>query len=259
MTRAADITNPKVGSTAPPTWQPYSGLSILYDDPGCAALSGLQRFEALSGEAPWDDRLYRELEAVTGELEAGLREEVALCALPRRTYHVTLCDVVNDGTREQVPADLRSEVAATLAALPDSLLWCSTLMRLVQDPELSWSVWRQPVMFRVDALEVRGHALVASLEPADEPSVAAVAAHDAAREALLERLASRLGVASRDWRPHLTLGYFANDHDAAYARTEVVPGWQAPVSERTAGLSATFRSAAVYGFTDMVSFWRVSR
>jgi hypothetical protein len=255
--RTVRITNPKLDGVAPPSWRTYPGVSILYDAPGCAAVSGVERLDALPRAGDGSDPLDRELSALAGELETGLGEEgVTLCPLPRRTYHVTLCDVVNQGSRKHVAAGLRQEVAATLDGLPDSLLWPTTLLRLLADPELYWQVWRQPLSFRVAGLEVRGQALVAALEPADERSAAAKAAHERSRAALADRLTARLGVALPEWRPHLTLGYFANDEAAGHA-SDAVERWQQRARERTDRLAATFRSAAVYGFTDMASFWRL--
>lgn len=252
-----EITNPKLDGVAPPSWRRYPGVSVLYDDPGCAAVSGVERLEALPRADDWDDRLYQQLAALAGELERSLAGEgVPLCLLPRGTYHVTLCDVVNEGSREQVAAALRQEVGATLDELPDSLLWPTTLLRLLADPELYWQVWRQPVSFRLERLEVRGQALVAALEPADERSAAAEAAHERCRAALAERVAARLGVPVPAWRPHVTLGYFPDGEGAARGG-EAIAGWQDAARARTRGLAATFTSAAVYGFTDMVSFWRL--
>lgn len=250
----------KLESASPPVWRAYPGLSILYDDPGSAALSGVQPLEALPRNRSGQERLYDRLRRVVEDLasSAGQAED-ALGLLPRHTYHVTLCDGVNEGTRRHVRAEAQGEVARTLDELPDSLLWTNDVLRLLRDPELYWSVWCHPVSFRVDRLCLWGHALAASLEPADERSVAAKAAHEASRHELAARLHDRLGVPSQDWQPHVTLGYVANDAAAAHVRDHVLAGWQETVRERTAGLSVTFRAASLYGFTDMASFWRLGQ
>lgn len=254
----AAITNPKLESVAPPVWKRYPGISVLYDDPACAGLSGIEPLAPSSRAEHRDQPLYRGLRILAEAVASSTRgNEVGLCLLPSHSYHVTLCDGVNEGTRAHVHPDVRSEVARTLDELPDSLLWPSVPMRVLQDRELAWSVWTHPITFRVEALQVWGHVLVACLEPADERSVAAKATHERARGELAARLHARLGVRTQEWRPHLSLGYFPRQDAAAHAREHVIPRWQDDMRERTEGLSVTFRSASTYGFTDMVTFWRL--
>lgn len=255
----AEITTRKLNNVSPPAWRPYPGLSVLYTDPGATAVSGIEPLETASQARRGDRRLYDHLHAIAEEIDASLSDDgVAFCKLPRHTYHVTLCDGVNEGTRTRVRRELRDEVAGTLDALPDSLLWTTTVLRLLQDRELQWTVRRHPVRFRVEALHVWGHVLVAGLEPADDRSAAAKAAHEACRSDLVARLAARLGVRIQPWRPHVTLGYFANEDAGTHAREHELPQWQDRACERAEALSVTFRSASVHGFTDMVSFWRLA-
>lgn len=255
----AHITTAKLRSVDPPEWAAYPGLSLLYDDPDSVALSGLEPLDARSWSDERDKRLYDCLRAVTDELRASAPWEAGqFCPLPRRTYHVTLCDGVNRGNLAQVRPDVRHEATWTLEGLPDSLLWTGAVRRLLGDPEIAWHVWAAPVSFRAEALVVWGHVLAASLAPADEASVAAKAAHERARAHLAQRLTARLGVSVPAWRPHVSLGYFANDRTAARAGELVIPRWQERLRERAAGLTVTFRSASLHGFTDMLSFWRLA-
>lgn len=251
------ITNAKLSSVAPPVWRRYAGASLLYDGPGAAASFGVEPLEELAARHR-DDRLYRRLRALAGEFAAEARAcGVEVCLVPAHTYHVTLCDGAHEGVRTSVHAAYREEVGATLDEVPDSLLWSNSVMRLLRDPEIRWRVWRDPITFRVEDVGAWGHALVARLAPAGERSLAAKARHEASREEFAARLRSRVGVEVQPWRPHVTLGYFANGDDADRAREELVPGWQAAVQARTEEVSVTFHSASVYGFTDMVSYWRL--
>lgn len=251
------ITSSKLSAVSPPTWKRYPGVSLLYDAPGSAAVSGLAPLETLGPAGPEGvlyDRLRDVAEALVGQARAAGAE---LCLVPPSTYHVTLCDGVNEGSRAHVPEGRREEVARTLDELPDSLLWANGVMRLLRDPEIRWSVWTDPVTFRVQGLSVWGHALTARLVPAGTPSQAAMSRHAKARTELVERLRVQVGAETQAWRPHVTLAYFANEDHAAHARTALLPRWQELARERTAQASVTFRSASVYGFTDMVSYWRL--
>lgn len=253
------ITNSKLSGMAPPVWSRYAGASLLYDGPGVAASLGVEPLEELAAKH-WDGRLYRQLRTLAGEFAAEARETgVEICLVPRHTYHVTLCDGLHEGVRTSVHPEYRDEVGATLDELPDSLLWSNGVMRLLRDPEIRWPVWRDPVTFRVEGVGAWGHALVARLSPAGERSLAAKARHEAAREEFAARLHIRVGVEVQPWRPHVTLGYFANGDDADHARQELLPGWQPVVQARTEGVSVTFHSASLYGFTDMVSYWRLGQ
>lgn len=253
------ITSTKLSGVDPPRWRPYPGISLLYDPPGCAALAGLEPLAGLPTARQREPGLYERLWGAARELAAAADAAgLALAPLPPATYHVTLCDGVNRGVLDRVHPEHREELAATLAALPDSLLWTGPVTRLLGDPEVRWRVWRDPVTLRAEGVAVRGHALVAALVPAGQRSRAALARHATARDELVERLAARLGVeVPQPWRPHVTLGYFANEDDAARARHTLIPGWQDTVRARTARAAVTFRSAAVHGFTDMASFWRL--
>jgi hypothetical protein len=254
------ITNPKLSGVAPTRWTPYPGISVLYDVPGCAAVGGVEPLERLARARDRDDRLYQHLRALAVEIGSAARTEgIEVALVPWRTYHVTLCDMVNVGNRTRVRADQQPEVARTLDALPDSLLWANSVMRVLLDPEVPWSVWADPVSFQVAGLEVWGQALVAPLSPVGYRSVAAAARHEAARSALAAQLRTRLDVQVQPWRPHVTVGYLANEDDAARARDSLVPRWRSSVRERAMGSSVTFRSASIHGFTDMVSFWRLGQ
>lgn len=255
----ADITTPKLSRVSPPVWSAYPGVSVLYTDPGSAALSGIEPLETSSRATHGDRRLYDSVHGLAEEIDSALSARgEAFCKLPRHTYHVTLCDSVNQGTRSEVHREARDEVTRTLDHLPDSLLWTTELLRLLRDRDLHWTVRSRPISFRVETLHVWGHVLVASLEPADHPSMAAKAAHEACRADVVTRLHTRLGVQVQPWRPHVTLGYFPNEDAASRARAHELPAWQAHARERTEGLSVTFRSASVYGFADMVTFWRLA-
>lgn len=256
---AVRITNRKLRATSPPTWRSYRGLSILYDPPASAARSGLEPLEmaALTGPAV---PLYEALRVVAGELRSCVRRLGSeLCPLPPETYHVTLCDTVNQGNRAAVHEDLRDEVSRTLQQLPDSLLRPGALVRLLRDHEIHWDVWRHPVTLRVASLRVWGYALVATLEPVDERSADACRQHATSRRDLAKRLREVAGPEPPPWRPHVTLGYFPNRVAAAHLRDHMTPAWQAGMCAPTETRTITFGSCSLYGFTDMVSFWRLGR
>lgn len=254
------ITSSKLAGLEPTSWRPYRGLSLLYDAPGCAAVGGVERLERLAATSDADDGLLRQLVEVSERLDTAARQAgLGLGMLPPSTYHVTLSDAVHEGVMDQVHAGRRDEVAATLSGLPDSLLWPGGVLGVLRDPGLLWRVWRDPVTYRADRLDVRGHALVVGVVPADERSRGARDRHAAARRDFAERLRSRLGIVVPEWRPHLTLGYFADEQDATRARDALLPAWQDVLRVHAGEATVTFRAAAVHGFTDLATFWRLGQ
>ncbi|MFP4635698.1 MAG: hypothetical protein ACLFRD_07550 [Nitriliruptoraceae bacterium] len=252
------VTTPKLSVDGRTVWAAYRGLSLLYDHPGGDRLGGMTTLRRLSSGSGAPNALYRRLEGLVEGFEHAARGQgVGWYPLPAYSYHVTLCDGVNDGNRSQVHPERRGEVDTTLRALPDSLHWSNDVVRLLRDPEARWAVWRAPVTFSLAGLGIWGHVLVARLAPVDAASDTALASHHAARDELVSRLRSRLGVRIPSWRPHLTLGYFVNEDAAARAKDVLLPGWRREARAATRSQTVTYRSACLYGFTDMASFWRL--
>jgi 2'-5' RNA ligase len=57
------------------------------------------------------------------------------------------------------------------------------------------------------------------------------------------------------YRPHVTLGYFANVHVAQAAHAKLAE-WIASAASQVSDLRLRFRSASIYGFTSLVEFVR---
>jgi hypothetical protein len=250
------VTSRKLERATPPVWRPFSGLSLLYDPPGCNATSGVERLERVRADAVGDDRLLEGLarlaERAAGTLgAAGI--EIAL--LPARTYHVTLCDGVNTANLDAVDTVARPAAAELLERLPDSLLWDDPLLDGLRTARALAEVRRWPVTVRATGLEVRGHALVVPLAPVDADAARALARHADARGELVDEL-GRLGVRAPAWHPHVTLGYLER-RPAEGLPEGALPDPDAVVAA-TSGATLTLRTAAVYGFADMLTFWRLA-
>lgn len=251
-------TNPKLHVVAPPVWRPFHGVSVLYDPPGCAALTGLHPLEGLPAAHDRDDRLYRVLRGCADHVAAaGRRDGVDVALLPWRTYHVTLCDTINDGNLGAVRADRRDEVSAFLGALPDSLLGTSATIRMLRDRVLPRHVASAPIRFGFERLVVRGLAIVAELAPVPDGRSGRVQRHEQERARYVTALGDEFGIEVPNWHPHVTLGYLGSRADADRLGDLVTRSRSARVAGPAAGVTVTFRSAALYGFTDMASYWRL--
>lgn len=252
--RDPDVTTDKVLDLAP-TWAPFEGWSVLFDasptEP--TARRPPTPFDC-SGPSPNHGLLLglAEVTASVAELPAAVDH---LAALPPSTYHVTVCDGLSRGHVGEATEPIRTAVVDLLEALPERAVDHERLMLGSPAPlERLLTIAERSLHLVLTGLEVRGHAIVAALDPAPGHEQAFVAL-DAARSDVLVTLAERTGLdVVTPWRPHVTLAYLAN-------RTRVDP-----LQDELAELSETVlaelgaqsfisEGASVYAFDDMVTFW----
>lgn len=244
---ALDITNAKVASLAP-TWRPYRGLSVLFDNPGTRLPPGVARLEDIAVVEPERQRLYDDLACAVADGDEGWRDRHGLCPLPRRSYHVTVCDGPNQ--HSGIPS-----VSALLDGLPASLERLTNELGVMTGARVLAVAADNAVTLAVSEIVVRGHVLAARLVPVDPVSDTALDRIAAARAELVDGLWTVLRLRTQYWYPHVSLGYFPNRRAAAAAGAALPTAYQdlpAVLDE-----SITFASAAVHGFTDMASFLRV--
>jgi hypothetical protein len=239
-------------------WARFRGFSYLFDHPDegrhllpCGA--GLQRIHCAAGAGL---TLYDRISDALSTLLAGLQRERPFCLLPFASYHVTCWDGVNDANVAQV-TDPR--YAALLKRLPDA--FAAGLPSAGLRPELfpaGTGPW--PLRFRFSRLAVRQRdALVAFLEPADDASAAALQRVGARRRELDQLGRDEFNLPpGAAYTPHLSLGYFCNSQ-AADGLSARMDDWSAQVRKATGPTTIEFRSASVYAFTDMVTFFKAVR
>ncbi len=248
------ITNPKVAGLEP-TWRTYRGLTVLFDNPGCAPPPRQIDLRDVPVDDPTAQRLYDVLAAFVDDLGAdGWRCPRGFCPLPRSTYHVTVCDCLNERQLGLVERRSRSSVAALVRGVPGSLDTLPSVLPMLARPALARALGARPITFVTSGIVISGHVMAARLTAADPDSQAALDEVAAARAELADRIHTELGVGPQPWRPHVSLGYFVNGALARAAddsRSQLDRGF-ALVPK----VPITFTSAAVYGFTDMVSYFR---
>jgi hypothetical protein len=246
------ITNRKVASLDP-TWRAWRGVSVLFDNPG--ATPGHRLEDATAAGAP-EQRLYDDLAVlVDASRPAQLRSAYGFCPLPRTTYHVTVCDGPNEDELASATGPHVATAGRLLAGLPDNLADVTAALTFAGWSDLLDAVARNPVTLTAEAVMIWGSVLAVQLVPRDDASHAALGQIIEAREAVVEALHANLGIAVKPWRPHVSLGYFAN-LDGARDAAQRLPRWNEWLAAAEAA-PITYRSAALYGFTDMVSFFRV--
>ena len=252
-----EVTNDKIAGLAP-RWASFHGFSLLFDnpDPSLSPLAeGVVKMDCDVKMNPGLG-LYRRLEKALAEIGHDmLLGTYLLCPLPPDSYHVTVWDGINDGNVDRVTTGRRARAEAFLRGLPEAVLAQQDCTRMVLDsPLVSGAGWS--MRFKFDRLCCWRTALVARLAPADEE-----AAHEfehivSDRRDLSHRFHEAFGVSpSFDYAPHVTLCYLV---DLAGPRPDdaQIASWTEQVEKTVAGQTVTFDSLALYGFTDMVTFFK---
>jgi hypothetical protein len=251
------ITNQKIAGFEP-RWAPFSGFSLLFDNPGeslSSLDSGLLKLDCTKA-APGLE-FYTGLARALDRIGRGLLIRTYLfCPLPFPSYHVTVWDGLNDANAAQVLPRRHSELRDFLQGLPGSLLTDKGITAQVNNsPLVRQRDWSISLKFnRLHKWE--NQALVVLLAPADRDSESKLRTIVAEREALTARFQEQFGVRTvGGFAPHVTLGYFANRDHAEQSEPQI-DRWARLIQDEIGDTTITFNTISLYGFTDMTTFFR---
>ena len=260
------ITHDKILGFAP-LWAPYNGFSLLFNNPdnGFSPLRG--DVWILDGPMKLDSMpsdptliLYQAFVDVLNSIDLNILTNTYLfCPLPSSTYHVTVWDGLNVGNiRDEDPSDLDENSsgwkkwAYCVRNLPRTFRenrefthWANV------SPLTQNSDWN--ITFRYDTLHKWSSGMGILLKPADRESERLLKEIKNHREALYENFP--IEIKHSEYAPHVTLGYFANKESAQLA-TPLIADWAKIFEESTRGLTITYHSISLYGFTDMITFFK---
>lgn len=244
-----------------PRWAPFSGFSLLFDNPGVSTTrsGNLLKIDCLS-QAEGALELYFRIEQTLNELDRDLLLRTYLfCPLPPSSYHVTVWDGINVDNISSVRADIRTEWTAFLQGLPNSLGMPPKSMAVVAESNLARNTFGS-IGFRFEKLTIWGNqVLVARLRPAGQTSEVTLKGLVEARTKLCEDARKDLGVSpSRSYSPHVSLGYFANQEHGQLAHAKL-ENWTERFRNNLEKSVITYASLDTYAFTDMASFFKLSR
>ncbi|MCZ7531695.1 MAG: hypothetical protein M5U31_15985 [Acidimicrobiia bacterium] len=250
------VTNPKIADLGP-TWRRYAGVSLLFDNPGpLLGASGGTR--GLSVPGPGDAPLLEALGDASDMLDAErLRARFGLCRLPPATYHVTVCDGVNQIQASGLRSRSAGAVQGLLRDLPLSLTELPASLDFLAGRELVDAVGGLRVAFVAAELVRWGSVLAVRLETASRDDEAALREIREERDAYASEIEARLGLRVQAWRPHVSLAYFADSGGADAAGSEI-SRWSDEVLGPVEEATVCFSSVSLYGFTDMVTFFKAA-
>ncbi|MFQ5676326.1 MAG: inositol monophosphatase family protein [bacterium] len=234
-------------------WLEYRGDSVLFDNPGNSLVSFGNGFQKIHCDVDNDPELEFYKALATGMKRIGLNRVpnlYHLCPLPSSTYHATLFDGYNVRNRRGVLDS--ASIERFLDGLPGTIHDESDFTTPLRQVE--WLQENETITFKFDRLSVFGNSvLVARLKP-DKKSKLILKAVEDRRRALIEALRQIGDVGFRtDFKWHVSLGYFAA---STYEDAIPLGTWNRVFKKLTAGKSVTFKSASLYGFLDMVTYFK---
>lgn len=251
------VTNPKLSSTTP-TWAPFPGFSLLFDNPGASLRRSESGFPKLYTPVSSDPGLefYQLLdEFVNEELKRSEIMAYGFCPLPPFSYHVTVWDGLNQGNLSEVKHPWYQKVRDFLYRLPDSMLRDDEIINPALFSLLVQKKWMLHFTFK-GLFNWENIALVIQIEPGDEDSEDIMQQLVEERWQLSQIYSEKFGAPHPNtYAPHVTIGYFANP-DIVRLSPETLARWNDRLKEKLSGKRLSFDTIGLYGFTDMISFYR---
>ena len=241
------IDHPKVSHGDPARWNSFPGFSLLFD---------------IGAEHHKQDELLEHLDYTSGipvfdvlahEVQTGLKElsQHSFCPLPKSSYHVTVWDGLNCENSSSLNLAGQDKFRTAVLKLPESLTVIASEFADCEFPEGT-------IKFCIEAMEVRGTAIVAALTSEGKAMQSALTEVERFREALSKDWQDRFGKPLLlPWRPHISLGYFA-DLATVPAALSILEERQVQFLAPLAGLRLELNHISLYGFSDMASFFKTN-
>lgn len=264
------ITNNKIDAIYPTvTWNRFVGFSLLFNNPGPTLENLVSSKENTLAILQCDIEheahiLYRKLNENFVAFHNNLKEDKKkLCALPATTYHVTALDGINADNLNNIDSSNQILIQEIFDGFPSSLSKASIINSCIEKSDLvtnrSWEI-----NFKFYELaNFSNKALVALLSPIDKKKMDAfiIARTKTARE-----LTKMFGLVIRPERvflPHITLAYFSNETYGSKFQGKNLSNLSAKfraslVADNMQPLEITFKNVDVYGFENMVSFFKLA-
>jgi hypothetical protein len=253
------ITNVKVAGLEP-QWAPYRGFSLLFDYPdGTIQLRGENLNELKCSLDSPGLKLYKALDKSLDNIGRNMLIKTFLfCPLPPYSYHVTVWDGLNDANAQKVSGNFYPKLRNFLNNLQNSLLTDDQFIEEIYEFPLTATEW--PIEFRFDHLSNwDNQVLVARLEPTEKSSGSPYDLLLKFRNELTQVYEMRYKIKMfHKYLPHVSLGYFANKQYGAGVTTSQLDHWTKIVKQEVGDKVITFKSISLYGFTDMVTFFKIN-
>lgn len=260
-----NLANSKIESLTP-KWSQFFGMSLLFDNPGNSLrlVEKTGNHEILQIDCSLEIPFYRSIKQCLDELSPSLPgNDYLFCRLPYNSYHITVNDLAHKENLLDFNPASRRGFSGIFSKYPHSLQQALELSPFLQHNEMitkkDWGI-----NFQVNYLTIwGGKVLVVCLKPAGEESKEKFQKLEKFRNEVNTLFQEAHGY-SRDIRDtysiHLSLGYMGNQN---YGRKfkAILEKWndhfqKRMIDETGKPLAIEFNSISLYGFTDMVTFFK---
>lgn len=242
-----------------PRWAPYNGFSLLFDNPdgGFSPLqenNQLMKLDSASSHPTLE--LYQAFVDTLDLIDTNLLTNTYLfCPLPPSTYHVTVWDGLNVGNLADVNPSEQERWTDFVNKLPHTFHENSEFTSWAEASSLTQNLdWN--IIFRLDTFYKWGTGMGILLKPADQESAQILTDIKNLREDLYKKFPVK--ISHPEYVPHVTLGYFAN-RESAQLTTPLIADWAKTFEEAVGDMTITYNSISLYGFTDMITFFKTKQ
>jgi hypothetical protein len=240
-------------------WADFRGFSLLFDNPGNGFEPIGDKLERIHCNVEHTPELafYRKIKQFIEQVyPVGMQKKWHFCQLPPSTYHVTAWDGLNDFNRHDLHPPFRTAVDLYFKQFEASFAKTHSIIEPILQLQPSFQNVL-PMTFKFSSLlQLNNQTLVVTLCPANEHTHTSLVRLMAYRKQLNEQY-QKMGATMHDvFVPHISLGYFANSALAQrFAATELSQ-LNLKMKQHLAAATITFSSISLYGFTNMVNFFR---
>ena len=240
-----EITNLKVASLRP-DWAICRGFSLLFDNPG-DSLKNVDGYYKLTTDQTIS--FYTTLNKFIYRISV---DDMSLCRLPYKSYHVTVWDGINDGNLKVVKPGYKSEMEKYFSNLPRSVVTPPSFIDFVDKSQLCQRQWC--VRFSFDGLFIMHNSvLVVKLKPSFATNTD-YSRLKYERKELNDLFSIKFGHNPfANYFPHVSLGNFANEQGARIASVRL-NDWNKILKQNMVQENIVFNSIQLYAFTDMATF-----
>lgn len=260
-----DITNDKISGLAP-KWEKFPGFSLLFDHPGDQNYQrSPDQISKLANQVASEQiGFYQLIDQVREKLFPQLPyNDYLFCPLHFSSFHVTVWDGANSKNLDSLHPTYKKYFSDMFITLPISLVDGQETIKNLLSSELTQKKnWGVSLKFK-SIESFSNNALVILLEPADDQSALALKRIEELRSQLNVQFQQAVGKSwtyRDEYLPHVSLGYFANKAYGEKFKPQI-DHWNAAYQEAFMGAgpekrTITFNSISLYGFTDMINFFK---
>lgn len=254
-----DISNSKLSGIN--KWANFRGFSLLFDNPGDnynLLNCGLIKVNCKNDEIKsiFYSKLYEKLIEIIPDFPAN---DYLFCPLPLSSYHVTFWDGANCDNEKKLNSDCFQLFHNYLHGFPSTFQIIQDFHSLIYLSLLTINS-NMGIEFEFDKLTNWGKVLVARLKPIENETINRLNKIKVERNKLTTNFKDKYGnIFSKHWEnysPHVSLGYFANQDYGKLLNKDLLDKWKEMFKNQLSGLTINFSSISLYGFTNMITFFK---